>query len=289
VYEEAEPQGADNVPKFAIMDSQLIPSITLPARPDELIWRRLLAAPSTADEDIGDPFGPIVWQAAVTLAPSVDAVVAQRRGEVRLDDILRIGLSVLSLRTEIRSKVWQSAERLRDYARQILTQSGDDLNSIRFGHFVVAEPVVVEKSAVNDGDKVKSGDSIAIVRPISRYAFSFRTELSSGPWAYLLPGTSLEMRFVCGGPLPASRQQKAAVLSSDDKSLLISWLASIRREYFEHTSFVAKLDTIERFQYYATKDDRAENVAISLTVGIPSVSLNVRLQPGLMIDQRYHF
>lgn len=152
--------------KFRLLDSSVIPAITLPLEGNDPLWWRYRLNPDSVDEEITNPFIPLIWQSMMTVSPSVDAIASQTYSEERADEIYRVGLLVSSLSSDLSAKLWQSAGPLREYARQLLKQVNADLIDLRFGHFTVAEPAVVDASAVSNADSVKAGDSLAIVRPI---------------------------------------------------------------------------------------------------------------------------
>jgi hypothetical protein len=254
--------------KYKLLDSAVIPTISLPLEGNDPLWWRNRLTPDNPDEEINNPFIPLIWQAMMTLSPSVNAIVSQHYGEQRADEIYRVGLLVSSLSSDLTAKLWQAAGPLREYARQLLKQSDEDLINLRFGHFIVAEPAIVEASAVSNGDSAKAGDALGIVRPIFRYNVEFELEPSSALSKRLFLAMPATLMLSCNAPMPISTDQKGAILADPRKTQIMQWLATLRSRYLGATNFNTKIVSIERLANYPSASGVRRNL-VRLAFEVP--------------------
>jgi hypothetical protein len=263
-----------------------IPPITLPSG-DPTSWLRQIIRPTGDDDSIANPFFPLIWQSVITLSPSVDGVASNKYSERTASELYRVGLLVSSISSELRGKIWQTSAPLRGYGRQLLKQENEDFRNIRFGHFTVAEPSVVESSSVNGGDVVKARSTIAILRSVYRYFVEFELDEGSAVSDHVRVGTPLTAAFACDGPIPTSMAQKQSILSDSGKIQIVQALASLRETYLNEASFNAKVESVTRAPGH--NGDTAK-VVVRLSIEIPDKlrSIDVAKSRNTLLEQLSH-
>lgn len=242
-FEVKERRGEFENGDFAceLLNSGLDNGIILPIRPDT----QSVQQDFDDNRDVSsasDPFLSMIRQSVATMV----AVTGDDTAERDVAD-MRFACNQVSLaRADLQARIREVSPKLREYARQILTQASSDLDVIKQQAIFVPEPAIVEASFVKSGEQVVAGQSVALLRPIFHYFIDVSISDAGPILQYLHVNMPIQWNLACSGPVPTTLVQRQLTLLSPQRQELVNVLKIMRTLYFRDRKFSGRIDSITR-------------------------------------------
>jgi len=154
--------------------------------------------------------------------------------------------SLVALRNysaELTDKLRQEAPLVRAYARDLGKQVVEEIKYQRNGRITVPEPAIAEAVYASAGSSIHDNQPIAMIRPAFRYTLSARIDGITAVQPWYVPGSALDIKLSCAGPIATSPQQKEAILKRPDSGAFQKDLVRLMQAYTAKTVFRGKVVT----------------------------------------------
>lgn len=129
----------------------------------------------------------------------------------------------------MQSQWWEASQAIRDLTSEYMN-----------GYVTINDDGVIDEALVKEGSYIKGGDTIALIRPTSRYGVI----LGAGASSVILPGSKYKVTVNCGDALVLLPQQwkKMSMLERSKSDWLAKKLGKAQEKLRESISFSGSVD-----------------------------------------------